>query len=82
MLDGLWDKSDRYRRLGLEVARDDESRTRDFDEHRLLVDLVVGGEGARAALLMHVHITNSVTPAAIALLDEHEHAKPRGHRVC
>jgi DNA-binding GntR family transcriptional regulator len=82
LLDDLWDKSDRYRRLGLHVARDDESRTRDFDEHRLLVDLVAGGEGAKAALLTHVHITNSVTPAAIALLDEHEHAKPRGHRVC
>jgi DNA-binding GntR family transcriptional regulator len=72
LLDDLWDKSDRYRRLGLQVARDDEARTRDFDEHRLLVDLVVDGEGAKAALLTHVHITSSVTPAAIALLDERE----------
>ena len=76
LLDDLWDKSDRYRRLGLAGrAHDDEARTRDFDEHRLLVDLVVDGEGAKAALFTHVHITSSVTPAAIALLDEREHGE-------
>ena len=31
-----------------------------------------GGDGAKAALLMHLHITSSVTPAAIAVLDERE----------
>ena len=33
---------------------------------------VVAGDGAKAALLMHLHITSSVTPAAIAVLDERE----------
>ena len=72
LLDDLWDKSDRYRRLGLEIGHDDESRIRDFDEHRLIVEHVVSGDGAKAALLMHLHITSSVTPAAIAVLDERE----------
>ena len=72
LLDDLWDKSDRYRRLGLEIGHDDESRIRDFDEHRLIVEHVASGDGAKAALLMHLHITSSVTPAAIAVLDERE----------
>ena len=46
MLDGLWDKSDRYRRLGLELGPGDESRIRDFDEHRLMMNLVIVGDGA------------------------------------
>jgi DNA-binding GntR family transcriptional regulator len=34
LLDDLWDKSDRYRRVGLELPETDEHRQRDLDEHR------------------------------------------------
>ena len=43
LLDGLWDRSDRYRRAGLELPPGAEPRTRDFEEHGRLVELVVDG---------------------------------------
>ena len=72
LLDDLWDKSDRYRRVGLELPPDDEHRKRDLDEHHEIVDLVVAGEGSAAAQLMHGHITRSITPSAIDALERRE----------
>lgn len=69
MLDGLWDKSDRYRRIGLKLPPGGAPRTRDFDEHRQLVELVVAGEGAVASELMCSHIDHSLTADA---LEQHE----------
>jgi DNA-binding GntR family transcriptional regulator len=77
LLDDLWDKSDRYRRLGMELLPGDEPRIRDLDEHRLMVNLVVAGDGVGAAKLMREHITRSVTPTAIGALEEREHSIPR-----
>lgn len=48
MLDELWDKSDRYRRVRLQLPPGGEDRTRDFEEHRELVRLVVDGDGRAA----------------------------------
>ncbi|MER7396506.1 GntR family transcriptional regulator [Streptomyces sp. NPDC000151] len=72
MLDDLWDKSDRYRRLGLDLPPGDEPRTRDLEEHRRLVDLIVDGEADRAGRLMRDHIANSLTATAISALEERE----------
>jgi DNA-binding GntR family transcriptional regulator len=72
ILDDLWDKSDRYRRVGLELPETDEHRQRDLDEHRQMLDLVVAGDGAAAAELMRGHVTRSITPAAIAALERRE----------
>lgn len=72
MLDDLWDKSDRYRRLGLDLPPGDEPRTRDLEEHQRLVDLIVDGEAAQAAQLMRDHITNSLTATAISALEDLE----------
>ncbi|MFJ8828192.1 GntR family transcriptional regulator [Streptomyces sp. NPDC102467] len=72
MLDDLWDKSDRYRRLGLDLPPGDEPRTRDLEEHHRLVDLVVDGQADQAAQLMYDHIANSLTATAISALEEHE----------
>ena len=69
MLNDLWDKSDRYRRAGLELPPGGEPRTRDFEEHHRLVELVTYGEADAAAALMCSHVTNSLTAAALA---EHE----------
>jgi DNA-binding GntR family transcriptional regulator len=76
-LDDLWDKSDRYRRVGMELLPGDEPRARDLDEHHLMMNLVIVGDGVRAAQLMHGHITRSLTPAAIGALEEREQPIPR-----
>ena len=39
LLDDVWDKSDRYRRVGLELPPGDEPRIRDLDEHRQLFEI-------------------------------------------
>ena len=43
-LEDLWDKSDRYRRLGLELPPGDEPRTRDHREHHELLELIAAGD--------------------------------------
>ncbi|MEU9353579.1 GntR family transcriptional regulator [Streptomyces griseoloalbus] len=72
LLDDLWDKSDRYRRLGLELPPGDEPRTRDLQEHHQLVDLIENGQAAEAAELMRNHITHSLTATAISALEDRE----------
>lgn len=72
LLDDLWDKSDRYRRLGLELPPGDEPRTRDLQEHHRLVDLIEAGRPADAAQLMRDHITHSLTAPAISALEDRE----------
>ena len=72
MLDDLWDKSDRYRRVGLELPPGEEPRTRDHREHQELFDLVVAGDVAGAAALMREHIERSLTSSAIAALERRE----------
>lgn len=69
VLEDLWDKSDRYRRLGLELPPGQQPRERDRQEHHQMLDLVVAGQGADAAELMRQHIRNSLTAAAIAALE-------------
>ena len=38
LLDGLWDKSDRYRRLGLMLPSGADNRERDFVEHATMME--------------------------------------------
>lgn len=66
MLDDLWDKSDRYRRVGLQLPPGGEDRTRDFEEHHELVRLVVAQDAAAAAELMSAHIDHSLAAAVVA----------------
>lgn len=72
LLDDLWDKSDRYRRLGLELPPGDEPRTRDLQEHHQLVDLIEAGQAEEAGRLMRDHITHSLTATAISALEHRE----------
>jgi len=76
LLDDLWDKSDRYRRVGLDLPPGAEPRTRDFEEHGQLVELVIAGDAAAAGELMRSHIDNSLTAAALAA---HESASATTH---
>jgi DNA-binding GntR family transcriptional regulator len=65
LLEDLWDKSDRYRRAGLELAPDEEGRARDFEEHGRLVELVVAREADAAAALMRSHVDHSLAATAL-----------------
>lgn len=69
LLNDLWDKSDRYRRAGLDLPPGGEPRTRDFEEHHRLVALVTDQDADAAQSLMCSHIEHSLTAAA---LDAHE----------
>ncbi|GAA0529694.1 hypothetical protein GCM10011581_29920 [Saccharopolyspora subtropica] len=65
MLDDLWNKSDRYRRIGLELPPGEEPRTR---EHHELLDLIVAGDAA-ARSRMRAHIERSLTGSALDALE-------------
>jgi len=66
ILNDVWDKSDRYRRVGLELPPGRAPRLRDYEEHGQMVDLIVVGDAEGAADLMRHHIENSLTAAALA----------------
>ena len=70
MLDGLWDKSDRYRRLGLMLPSGADNRERDFIEHRKMLEMIIDKDAQGVADLMRQHIRLSLTVAAIDALDE------------
>jgi len=59
-LDGLWVKSDRYRRHGLETGRSEEERDARATEHRLLFEAVRDGDAEAAAELMRRHVETSL----------------------
>lgn len=70
MLDGLWDKSDRYRRMGLELPPGEEPRLRDHTEHQTMMDMIIEGDAEGVGRLMRNHIALSLTAAAIAALED------------
>jgi DNA-binding GntR family transcriptional regulator len=59
-LDGLWDTADRYRRHGLQVERSAEERALKAQEHTLLFEAIVEGDGATAEEVMRAHIQTSL----------------------
>jgi DNA-binding GntR family transcriptional regulator len=59
-LDGLWDKSDRYRVHALEGERDEHDRRRSADEHRLLFAAIRDGDSEAAADVMRRHVAASL----------------------
>lgn len=59
-LDGLWDKADRYRLLGLRLERDEGERDARTREHGLMLDLVIAGDSEGAAEVMKAHIRSSL----------------------
>ncbi|MDX8141679.1 GntR family transcriptional regulator [Lentzea sp. BCCO 10_0061] len=76
-LDGLWDKADRYRRLGLEVVRSEEERDQKTVEHHQLVEHVIAGDSDAAAAVMHQHISTSLGAKAASRLGVSPTATPR-----
>ena len=60
ILDGLWVKTDRYRRHALAEGRTEEERGARAVEHRLLLDAVRAGDAAAAADLTRGHVETSL----------------------
>lgn len=60
MLEGLWDKADRYRRLALETERAPKARARKAEEHRMLMESVIVGDAEAAERVMREHIDSSL----------------------
>jgi DNA-binding GntR family transcriptional regulator len=67
-LSGLWDKADRYRRLGLEVIRSQDERDQKDREHQALFDAVVSGDSDAASAVMLQHINTSLGAKAATRL--------------
>jgi DNA-binding GntR family transcriptional regulator len=66
ILEGLWDKADRYRQAGLrEHPVTDQDRDRVRAEHEALAAAVVAGDVEAASDLMHAHVHGSLGRRAI-----------------
>jgi DNA-binding GntR family transcriptional regulator len=69
LLDGLWDKADRYRRTALEAQADSPAdRARVKKEHHTMMAAVLNGDPDAAETCMHSHVANSLGRRAIDLL--------------
>ncbi|MGY0390693.1 GntR family transcriptional regulator [Nocardioides sp. WG-D5] len=71
-LEGLWDKADRYRHLGLQVERDQQERDIKDREHAELLDAVIRGDSDGAAEVMRQHIATSLGAKAASRLGADE----------
>ncbi|WP_259062883.1 GntR family transcriptional regulator [Microbacterium sp. AK031] len=69
MLDEVWDKSDRYRRLGLSLPEGDSPRTRDLKQHHEILSVVTSGDGAGAERLARTHVEQSLAVTVLGTLD-------------
>jgi DNA-binding GntR family transcriptional regulator len=67
-LDGLWDKTDRYRRHALRLGRSDAERAERAEEHRLLFEAVQDRDAETATALMHRHVETSLGARAAGRL--------------
>ena len=72
LLDDLWDKSDRYRRIGLELPSGEQVRTVDHNQHRQMLELITAGDSAAVAEVARTHILHSLTASVSSLLDDFE----------
>ncbi|WP_045561928.1 GntR family transcriptional regulator [Streptomyces sp. FxanaA7] len=64
-LEGLWDKSDRYRLLALRTDPGQDARDQKAKEHEALVECVALGDGTGAAEIMRKHIDTSLGATAV-----------------
>jgi DNA-binding GntR family transcriptional regulator len=67
-LDGLWDKADRYRLVGLQEPRDQAERDETTAEHQAMLDAVIAGDSDGAAEVMRRHIRSSLGAKALSRL--------------
>jgi DNA-binding GntR family transcriptional regulator len=75
-LDGVWDKTDRYRRHALEVDRSAEEKQARAAEHRQMFEAVRDGDADRAADLVRRHVETSLGARSAVRLDvERQHVE-------
>lgn len=67
-LDGLWDKTDRYRRHALQEERSPAELAQRAEEHRLLLEAVQDRDGDAATALMQRHVETSLGARAAGRL--------------
>ena len=67
-LDGLWDKTDRYRRHALALGRSDAEAADRAHEHQLLLEAVADRDGEAAEALMRRHVAGSLGARAAGRL--------------
>lgn len=72
LLDDLWDKADRYRRIGLELPAGSEPRTFDLKQHHDILELVIQGDATAAADLVRSHIRHSLGAVVTGALEDRE----------
>jgi DNA-binding GntR family transcriptional regulator len=66
LLEGLWDKADRYRQVGLKVRKDSAADRRRVDrEHAGIMKAVIAGDAAGAERQMLQHVQGSLGRRAI-----------------
>ncbi len=71
LLDGLWDKADRYRRAALEAREDSpDDRARVQAEHQAMMTAVLDGDPGAAEQHMRTHVANSLGRRAIDVLSD------------
>ena len=69
LLDGLWDRADRYRRAALEAREDSpDDRARVQAEHQAVMAAVLAGDPEAAEEHMRRHVANSLGRRAIDVL--------------
>lgn len=69
ILEGLWDKADRYRLVGLHARQDSGSdRARVRREHEAIARAVIDGDADAAEAHMHEHVLGSLGRRAIDVL--------------
>lgn len=74
LLDDLWDKADRYRRIGLELPAGAKPRTIDQNQHHQILELVIAGDGIAAAELVRTHVRHNLGAEVTGALESQERA--------
>ncbi|PRY47867.1 DNA-binding GntR family transcriptional regulator [Geodermatophilus tzadiensis] len=74
-LDGLWDKTDRYRRHALAAGRSEEEVEQRAAEHRALLDAVSDRDAEAAAALMRTHVETSLGARSADRLAAEQHGR-------
>ena len=69
ILEGLWDKADQYRQIGLQSQKNSKKdQTRVQEEHVQIADAVIAGQAEQAREAMQRHVLGSLGRRAIDLL--------------
>jgi DNA-binding GntR family transcriptional regulator len=69
ILEGLWDKADQYRQIGLRNQKDSaKDQARVQEEHVQIAEAVIGGDADKAGEIMRRHVLGSLGRRAIDAL--------------